>query len=51
MLKAKDLGKYYKITTDNRSLNYALYKKVGNYKSIKLIDLILTIQKDLIQMI
>ena len=38
MLKAKDLGKYYKITTDNRSLNYALYEKVGNYKSIKLID-------------
>ena len=38
MLKAKDLGKYYKITTDNRSLNYALYEKVGNVKSLKLID-------------
>lgn len=38
MIKAKDLGKYYKITTDNRSLNYELYEKVGNFKSIKLID-------------
>ena len=38
MLRASDQKKYFKISSDDRGLNYDLYENAGNKKSINLID-------------
>jgi UDP-glucose 4-epimerase len=38
MSKALDLGKYYRILTDNRDLNYDLYESTGDVKANKYED-------------
>jgi UDP-glucose 4-epimerase len=38
MSKALDLGKYYRIITDNRDLNYDLYESTGDVKANKYKD-------------